>query len=178
MVRSGTRRSSLSPRPRPSWLKALTGRRADQSRSPARTASNLPEVSEKPAASESEVSGLPQTMAESPLSMSPPPGSGGLPTAASADGARSARFLSSGELVSSPLLTPSDQHDVARRPSVRFEPDIRGTASAPDVHAPVRPSLSVEGEDAGVTRSRTMPAVFTEAERVRAEEIGKEEQEK
>ncbi len=177
--RNGTRRSSLSPHPRPSWFKALTGRRADQSRSPARTTSNLPDVSEKPQASESEVSGLPTTIVESPLSGSPH-GSEGLPVtpSPSADGALSGRFFTSGDLVSSPLTTSPEHTASMRRPSVRFQPDTRGAVSAPDVRpqaaaedAPVRLSISVEGD---TVRARTVPVVFTEADRVRAEEIARE----
>lgn len=179
MARNTTRRSSLSPNPRPSWFKALTGRRAEQSRSPARTAtSNLPEVSEKPQLLESkeEVSGLPPTMTESPISASLH-GSGGQISISPSGDSQSARFLSSGELVSSPLLS-STPEEVARRPSVRFQSDTRAAVSAPNVPqlaaVPIRPSLSVEGEDAAAMRSRTMPSAFTAADRLRAEEILRE----
>ena len=180
MARNTTRRSSLSPNPRPSWFKALTGRRAEQSRSPARTAtSNLPEVSEKPQLLESkeEVSGLPPTMTESPISASLHGSGGQISIAPSGDSSQSARFLSSGELVSSPLLS-STPEEVARRPSVRFQSDTRAAVSAPNVPqlaaVPIRPSLSVEGEDAAAMRSRTMPSAFTAADRLRAEEILRE----
>ena len=180
MARNTTRRSSLSPNPRPSWFKALTGRRAEQSRSPARTAtSNLPEVSEKPQLldSKEEVSGLPPTMTESPISASLHGSGGQISIAPSGDSSQSARFLSSGELVSSPLLS-STPEEVARRPSVRFQSDTRAAVSAPNVPqlaaVPIRPSLSVEGEDAAAMRSRTLPSAFTAADRLRAEEILRE----
>ncbi|RPD56954.1 DUF803-domain-containing protein [Lentinus tigrinus ALCF2SS1-7] len=187
LVRNTTRRSSLSPHPRPSWFKALTGRRTEQSRSPARTTSHLPDVSEKPQQlleSTEEVSGLPPTMVDSPTAASLSlHGSGGqISTAPSGDSSRSARFLSSGELVSSPLLTLSSE-EIARRPSVRFQPDAHAVpASAPivpqlaqtAVSGVVRPSLSVEGEDAAAARSRTVPLAFTAADRLRAEEILRE----
>ncbi|KAI0699365.1 magnesium transporter NIPA-domain-containing protein [Cerioporus squamosus] len=179
MVRSATRRSSLSPNPRPSWFKALTGHRTEQSRSPARTATHLSEMSEKPQVSESreEVSGLPSTIVESPISVSIHGSGGQISTVPSADSSDSARFLSSGELVASPLLTPATD-DIARRSSVRFQPDVRAAASVPNVPqvaaSPIRPSLSVEGEDTAATRSRTMPSGFTTAERLRAEEIVRE----
>ncbi|KAI0348820.1 DUF803-domain-containing protein [Trametes cingulata] len=86
----GTQRSSLSPAPtqgtRPSWFKALTARRtADsdahdgctQSRSPQPhpppNSTNGVELSEKahPSISTTEVSGLPSTISESPLSSMP-----------------------------------------------------------------------------------------------------------
>ncbi|TFK88647.1 DUF803-domain-containing protein [Polyporus arcularius HHB13444] len=183
MVRSATRRSSLSPNPRPSWFKALTGgRRAEQSRSPARTASQLPDVSEKPQISVSteEISGLPSTIVESPISASMHGSGGEIRTAPSGDTSNSARFLSSGELVASPLLNPSSD-EITHRPSVRFQPDARAAASTPNVPQAAaslaRPSLSVEGEDAAAARSRTMPSGFTEAERLRAEEILREKPE-
>ncbi|KAI0756267.1 hypothetical protein C8Q80DRAFT_1264346 [Daedaleopsis nitida] len=170
IVCTGTRRSSLSPNPRPSWFKALThgGRRADQSCSPARPTSDVPEVSEK---LQPDMSGLPATMGngDSPLSGAGlQTGSAGLPMAGT-------QFLSSGELVSTPV---SEEGNPMRRPSVRFQPDIRGAVSSPDVRVqgvagasgPAWPSLTTAGEDAGVTRSKTMPVVFTEVERVRAEE--------
>lgn len=187
-VTASRRRSSLSPGPRPTWFQMFMGRRVEHSRSPHRTHSNLPDVSEneKPQsvaveASAAPISGLPQTL-ESPISLSTSdsssPPNGESPTQ-SRSGTRSARFLGSGELVTSPLLTTSPE-EVTRRPSVRFEPEGRAVASAPDVRprsgSLSRPTITVQGEeDAAATRSRTMPSVFTEAERLRAEEILREE---
>ena len=169
---SAPRRGSLSPPPAGgrSWFRVLTGGRADSSRSPQRRPSQLPNVDERPSEKEekekgdivsTEVTGLPGSgLVDSPLSGSPL-ASDGLPSP-SLD---ATRFRSSGDLVASPS---ADERP--RRPSIRFQ------TSAPSVHVtpatPVRPSLS--GEDAAATRSRTMPSVFTEAERVRAEEFGKE----
>ena len=135
-------------------------------------------MSEKPQLLESkeEVSGLPPTMTESPISASLH-GSGGQISISPSGDSQSARFLSSGELVSSPLLS-STPEEVARRPSVRFQSDTRAAVSAPNVPqlaaVPIRPSLSVEGEDAAAMRSRTMPSAFTAADRLRAEEILRE----
>ncbi|KAI0354604.1 DUF803-domain-containing protein [Trametes cingulata] len=182
----GTRRSSLSPAPaqgtRPSWFKALTARRtADSDAHDGRTQSRSPqphpppnstngvELSEKahPSISTTEVSGLPSTITESPLS-------------SMADDAQRTRFLSSGELVASPLLTPSSS-EAPRTASVRFEPDVRSATSAPDVRAqmpavvyPSRPSLAVSGDDSAAARSRTMPLSFTPAERLRADDLLRE----
>ncbi|KAI1793174.1 DUF803-domain-containing protein [Ganoderma leucocontextum] len=123
------RSNSLSPGPRPTWVQMLLGHGAEHSRSPHRTHSNLPDVSEneKPQT----VEGLPQTL-ESPISLSTIDSSpnGQSPTH-SGNGTRSARFLGGGDLVTSPLLTTSPE-EVARHPSVRFEPEGRD-ASAPDV---------------------------------------------
>ncbi|PIL31432.1 transporter [Ganoderma sinense ZZ0214-1] len=186
-VTASQRRSSLSPGPRPPWFQMFLGRRVEHSRSPHRTHSNLPDVSEneKPLdamveAAAAPISGLPQTL-ESPISLSTidhsssSPPNGQSPTQ-SRSGTREARFLGNGELVTSPLLTASPE-EVTRRPSVRFEPGGRAVASAPDVRPPgtgslSRPTITVQGEeDAAATRSRTMPSVFTAAERLRAEEI-------
>ena len=127
-----------------------------------------------------EVSGLPNILSESPIAVSISTSPSGMPPSPTASGTRSARFLSNSELVTSPLLTPTSE-EAARRPSVRFQPDGRAVASAPDVRGqaagvPVRPTITVQGEeDAAATRSRTMPAVFTQAERARAEDILREQ---
>lgn len=186
-VHTVRRRSSLSPGPQPTWFQVLLGRRMERSRSPHRTHSTLPDVSEneKPQSvvvevPPSPISGLPQTL-ESPISLSTidsSPPNGQSPTQ-SRSGTRSARFLGGGDLVTSPPLTTSPE-EVARRPSVRFEPEGRAVASDLDVRPQntgslSRPTITVHGEeDAVATRSRTMPAIFTEAERVRAEEILRE----
>ena len=182
------RSSSLSPGPRPTWFQMLLGgRRMEHSRSPHRTHSNLPDVSEngeKPQSvavkSESEarpISGLPQTL-DSPISLSisdsSSPPNGQSPTQ-SRQGTRSARFLGNGDLVTSSLLATSPE--VTRRPSVRFEPEGRAVASAPNVRPQgtgslSRPTITMRSEeDVAVTRSWTIPSAFTEAERARAEEI-------
>ncbi|KAI0652514.1 DUF803-domain-containing protein [Trametes meyenii] len=179
-VRSGTRGSSVSPGPglstRPSWFNALMARRradseANRGREPStRSAepSNGAPLSEKAqvSVSTSEVSGLPSILSESPLS-SP------------ADSPSRARFLSSTELVGSPLLTPTSA-DAPRTASVRFQLNMRSAQSAPDVHPgptalhPSRPILAVSGEEAAAVRSRTMPLSFTPAERLRAEDVLRE----
>ncbi|KAJ8456467.1 hypothetical protein ONZ51_g12107 [Trametes cubensis] len=159
-------------RTRPSWFKAITARRTVDSEAnhgaPAYPqAHDLAEISEKGPVtiSTTEVSGLPTTITESPLT-------------SIADSHRPARFLSSGELVTSPMLTPSSTEG-ARTASVRFQPDIRPALSAPDVRPqpqdvyPSRPNLTTSGDDAAA-RSRTMPLAFTPAERLRAEDILRE----
>ena len=170
LSRNGTRRSSLSPVPQRSWFRALTsGRRPDRSRSPCRSPSQLPEVSEK-SNGESEISGLPQGLVESPLSS--PFVSDGLPSPATHP-SRSL-ILGSAENLPGPPLPPPPLDDRPRRPSIRFQ------TSAPHVQQdvtsamPVRPTLGGEDDEAGTMRSRTMPIIFTEAERVRAEQVGKE----
>ncbi|KAH9897738.1 DUF803-domain-containing protein [Cubamyces lactineus] len=172
--RSSTRGSSVSPTmgTRPSWFKALTARRTAESETdhnapPYPQAHDLAEISEKGPVtiSTTEVSGLPPTITESPLP-------------STADSPRPARFLSSGDLVASPMLTPSTTEG-ARTASVRFQPDLRTALSAPDVRPqphdvyPSRPSLTTGGDDAAA-RSRTMPLAFTPAERLRAEDIVRE----
>ncbi|KAL7285073.1 hypothetical protein ACG7TL_000165 [Trametes sanguinea] len=176
-LRSSTRGSSLSPEragTRPSWFKVLTSRRSADPRDnaaertfPVQLAEG--EISEKAPVSVSttEVCGLPQSIPESPLS------------SVSEEG-RPARFLSSTELVASPMPTTPASAEGARAMSVRFQPDPRGTLSVPDVRPqtqtvyPSRPSLSVTGEDAAAARSRTMPLNFSQADRLRAEEILRE----
>ncbi|KAI0654476.1 DUF803-domain-containing protein [Cubamyces menziesii] len=172
--RGSTRGSSVSPTlgTRPSWFKAITARRtvdseANHGAPPYPQAHDLAEISEKGPVtiSTTEVSGLPTTITESPLT-------------SIADPHRPARFLSSGELVTSPMLTPSSTEG-ARTASVRFQPDIRPALSAPDVRPqlqdvyPSRPNLTTSGDDAAA-RSRTMPLAFTPAERLRAEDILRE----
>ncbi|KAI9060506.1 DUF803-domain-containing protein [Trametes sanguinea] len=177
-LRSSTRGSSLSPEragTRPSWFKALTSRKSADPRDnaaertfPVQLAEG--EMSEKAPASVSttEVCGLPQSIPESPLS------------SVSEEG-RPARFLtSSAELVASPMPTTPASTEGARAMSVRFQPDPRGTLSVPDVRPqpqtvyPSRPTLSVTGEDPAAARSRTMPLNFSQADRLRAEEILRE----
>ncbi|KAI0828855.1 DUF803-domain-containing protein [Trametes gibbosa] len=170
----GTRRSSVSLS-RPSWFRALIARRtarADNhdghhSAQPYIPHPNGAGLLEKGQTSVSmtEVSGLPTVISESPL-------------ASLADSTPQTRFLSSTELVASPLLTPASTEGV--RPSVlRFQPDIRPTISAPDVRPPTGvhtelvpgPALTVSGDDAAALRARTMPTSFTPADRVRADDI-------
>ncbi|KAI0673791.1 DUF803-domain-containing protein [Trametes maxima] len=182
-ARNGTRGSSVSPGPglstRPSWFMALMARRradseANRGREPStRSAGHLngpvpPSEKAQVSVSTSEVSGLPSTVSESPLS-SP------------IDSPAPARFLSSAELVGSPLLTPtSADAPVHRTASVRFQPEMRSAQSAPDVRPgapaayPYRQALAVSGEEAAAVRSRTMPLSFTPAERLRAEDVLRE----
>ncbi|KAI0368859.1 DUF803-domain-containing protein [Pilatotrama ljubarskyi] len=171
-----TRRSSLSPAPspapgtRPSWFKAFMARRAadsdahaDRAHSRSPNSASGVDLSEKAQLpiSTPEVSGLPSTITESPLS-------------SMSDGGQQARFLSSGELVASPLLTPSST-EAPRTVSVRFEPGVR---PGPDVRShsqaavsSSRPSLAVSGDDAAAARSKTMPLSFTPAERLGADDL-------
>ncbi|KAH9849219.1 DUF803-domain-containing protein [Lenzites betulinus] len=172
----GTRRSSLSPArsARPSWFRALLARRAGglENHDSHHAQAHAPHsdgavLSEKVQASVSttDVSGLPPVTSESPLS-------------SLTDSGRPARFLSSTDLVASPLLTPTSAEG-ARTSILRFQPDMRPTLSAPDVRPPAptrtdpapRPALTVSGDDAAALRARTMPIAFTPAERVRAEDI-------
>ncbi|KAI0640083.1 DUF803-domain-containing protein [Trametes polyzona] len=172
---NATRRSSLSPArgPRASWFKALTARRTAESDS--REPLDLPtsinaDISEKAQTSVSttEVSGLPPVISESPLS-------------SVADSAQRARFLSSVELVASPLMSPASSEAPRTSGTVRFQPDMRPAISSPDVRPealvradhPPRPPLSVDGDNSAA-RARTMPLAFTPAERVRAEDILRE----
>ena len=179
MSRGGTaRRDSLSPVPHRSWFRALTStQRPEHSRSPQRTVSHLPDVSEKPDAtvSTTEVSGLPATsMVDSPLSGSPV-ASDGLPSPGITDDTRSlSRVLGGDELPAPPGVSAEDR---PRRPSIRFQTSTPNVQVTPATLT--RPTMGVEvGEDAPATRSRTMPSVFTETERVRAEEVRRELSEK
>ncbi|EIW64173.1 DUF803-domain-containing protein [Trametes versicolor FP-101664 SS1] len=172
--RASPRGDSRSPAPgtRPSWFKAFMARRAATADSDIHApTSNGAEMSEKAqvavSTAEVPVSGLPPITSESPLS-------------SLTDSAQQARFLSSAELVSSPLVTPSSA-EAPRLSTVRFQPDMRSAASVPDVrpHAPglppppSRPSLTVSGDDAAA-RARTLPLAFTPAERVRADDVLRE----
>lgn len=175
-ARASPRGDSRSPAPgtRPSWFKAFMARRAATADSDVHDAhhalaSNGAEMSEKAqvAVTTAEVSGLPPITSESPLS-------------SLTDSTQQARFLSSAELVSSPLVTPSSA-EAPRLSTVRFQPDIRSATSVPDVrpHAPglslpqARPSLTVSSDDAA-SRARTLPLAFTPAERVRADDVLRE----
>ncbi|TBU54897.1 magnesium transporter NIPA-domain-containing protein [Dichomitus squalens] len=180
VAHTGPRRSSLSPGPRPTWYQMLVGRKLERSRSPNGTHSNLPGVSENEKPETQEVSGLPNTLSDSPITVSIPTSPNGMSPSQSANGTHSARFLSNSELVTSPLLTTPTSEETARRPSVRFLSEGRTAVSAPDVRGQAtgtltRPTITVQGEDdAAATRSRTMPAVFTRAERARAEDVLRE----
>ncbi|CDO73441.1 hypothetical protein BN946_scf185013.g76 [Trametes cinnabarina] len=177
-LRSSTRGSSLSPEragTRSSWFKALTSRRTTEPRDNVGDRTfpvdlREGEMSEKQpvsvSVSSTEVCGLPQTIPESP------------PSSVSETG-RPARFLSSTELVASPMPTPTSAEG-ARPSSVRFQPDPRGTLSVPNVRPqaqsvyPARPHLAVTAGDSSAVRSRTMPLAFSQEDRVRAEELARE----
>ncbi|OBZ66028.1 putative magnesium transporter NIPA3 [Grifola frondosa] len=88
------------------------------------------------------------------------------------DHPRPARFLSSGEVVSSPLMTPASRR---RGSIVRFENAQRAQVAA--AHNVLADGMDTamphvgDSRDVAMERARTMPVVFTAADRRRAEDL-------